>query len=180
LARVGGACASGVCNVLMKPPSCRPHSAHSHPHPKHNPSTPPRFQRLRKKAGLTVTDTVELYFEQLPASASTASFLGGGDGDGATAAAAAGSNGGGEAAAAALQLSVAELVARQAEYLRASLGAPPAPLVGKPAGSVVIAREETNVGGEQGAVFAAVLAAPAGGELAAAAAAGKVGALALS
>ena len=139
-----------------------------------------RYQRLRKKAGLTVTDAVELYFEQLPASASVASLAsvsaaGGAAADGGGSGGNGGGGEGGEAAAAAL--SVAALVERQADYLKESLGLLPRPLAGKPPASAVLAREETNIGGEQGAVFAAVLAAPEGSALAAAAAAGKVAAL---
>ncbi|KAI8462538.1 MAG: hypothetical protein J3K34DRAFT_182080 [Monoraphidium minutum] len=117
-----------------------------------------RFQRLRKKAGLTVTDAVELYYEQLPSPPSAAG------------------GGGGEA------VTVRGLIERQGEYLRGSLGSLPLPLGDKPDASAVIAREETTVGGDTGCVFAAVLAAPAGGGAAAAtaAAAGKVAQLAVS
>lgn len=136
-----------------------------------------RFQRLRKKAGLTVTDAVDLYFEQLPAAPSSASL--------ASSVATAGGGGGGEgdaAGAGAAPVSVAALVERQAAYLAESLGAAPRPLSLKPAASAVVAREETSIGGEQGAAFAVVLAAPEGGGLsaaAAAAAAEKVAALAV-
>ncbi|GBF99525.1 hypothetical protein Rsub_11959 [Raphidocelis subcapitata] len=140
-----------------------------------------RFQRLRKKAGLAPTDAVELYYEQLPSSSSAASFFAAGreadlDGGGKSG----GGGGGGEGAEAAAAVSVSALVERQRGYLREALGAPPAPLAEKPEGSAVIAREETTIGGEQGAAFAAVLAAPAGSGTAAAAAAGRVGALAVS
>lgn len=135
----------------------------------HTHTQSPRFQRLRKKAGLTVTDAVELYYEQLPASSSTASFAAGD----------AAGDAPGDAAGGVTPVTVAALVERQGAYLKESLGCVPVTLGDKPAGSVVIAREEASVGGEQGMVFAVVLAAPAGSAAATSAAAGKVAALAV-
>jgi hypothetical protein len=118
-----------------------------------------------------VTDAVELYYEQLPSPPSAASLAGDTAADGGQGAAAA------EATEA---VTVAGLVERQGGYLRESLGLLPLPLTEKPPGSHVLAREETNIGGNGGAAFAAVLAAPKGSATAVAAAAGRVGLLSVS
>jgi hypothetical protein len=98
-----------------------------------------RFQKLRKKIGLTVTDTVELYYQPLPAAAAADGSL------------------------------VARIADGHADYLKEALGVVLQPLEHKPEGSTVIASEEQSVGNEElGSGFNAVLAAPAGSSLAAA------------
>lgn len=111
-----------------------------------------RFQKLRKKAGLTVTDVVGLHYEPAPAP--------GQDADAAAAGAA----------------RLASLLAGQAAYLREALGVELSHVSALAAGHVVVAREAQVVGTDDGAAgFVAVLAAPPGSSAAAAAAAAGSG-----
>jgi hypothetical protein len=137
------------------------HTAHAHT-PSH---THRRYQKLRKKAGLVVTDSVALYYEEAAAAAAAAAQQRqqqqAGD-------AAGGSGGGGSL--------LARLLAGQAAYLQEALGHAPAPLAGKPADHVVIAQEvvavgdvgdagdeaEAGAGADSGAAFTAIIAAPPG------------------
>jgi hypothetical protein len=116
-----------------------------------------RYQKLRKKAGLTVTDVVELYYA--PAAAAAAA-------DGAAAAAAEGG----------IPALLTKIIEGQAGYLTEAFGKPLQALVAKPDSSVVIAQELQTIGGdENGASFVAVLAAAPGScVVVAAAAAGSV------
>jgi len=92
-----------------------------------------RFQKLRKKIGLTVTDTVELYYEPLPGAAAADGSL------------------------------VGRIAASHTDYLKEALGVVLLPLGQKPEGSTVIASEEQSVGNEElASSFNAVLAAPSG------------------
>ncbi|WIA42068.1 hypothetical protein OEZ86_009348 [Tetradesmus obliquus] len=105
-----------------------------------------RYQKLRKKAGLTVTDVVELYYTP--------------------AAAAAAADGGSVPAL------LTKIIEGQASYLSEAFGRPLQALAAKPDSSVVIAQELQSIGGdENGASFVAVLAAAPGSSAAAAAAA---------
>lgn len=102
-----------------------------------------RYQRLRKKAGLTVTDVVDLYFAPAPAAA-------------------------GEAAdsTAAVGDLISKIMSSQSAYLQESLGVPVLEVSAKPADKVTIAEEVQNVGGEE---FLAVIAAAPGSSAVAAA-----------
>jgi hypothetical protein len=101
-----------------------------------------RYQKLRKKAGLTVTDVVELYYA--PAAAADAG----------------------------IPALLTKIIEGQAGYLTEAFGKPLQALAAKPDSSVVIAQELQNIGGEEnGASFIAVLAAAPGSSAAAAAAA---------
>eukprot|EP00878_Enallax_costatus_P006321 GHUV01006628.1.p1 GENE.GHUV01006628.1~~GHUV01006628.1.p1 ORF type:complete len:1026 (+),score=376.00 GHUV01006628.1:134-3211(+) len=91
-----------------------------------------RYQRLRKKAGLTVTDVVDLYFA--PAAAA--------DGQ-----------------AAAVGELISKIMSAQSAYLKESLGVSVLELSTKPEDRVVIAEEVQSVGGEE---FMAVIAAAPG------------------
>jgi hypothetical protein len=107
-----------------------------------------RYQKLRKKAGLTVTDVVELYYQ--PAAADD-----------------------GGAVAEASEALLSKIVDEQAEYLKQALGVELQPLSSKPAHHVVITEEVQSVGGGTDEVtaasFLAVIAAPPGSTAAAAA-----------
>jgi hypothetical protein len=105
-----------------------------------------RYQKLRKKAGLTVTDVVELYYAPAAAAADGIPAL------------------------------LTKIIEGQAGYLSETFGRPLQELAAKPESSVVIAQELQSIGGdENGASFVAVLAAaPGSSAVAAAAAAGSV------
>ena len=86
-----------------------------------------------------MTDTVELYYEPLPAAAAAAA-------DGSL---------------------VGRIAASHTDYLKEALGVVLLPLGQKPEGSTVIASEEQSVGNEElASSFNAVLAAPSGSSLA--------------
>jgi hypothetical protein len=108
-----------------------------------------RYQKLRKKAGLTVTDVVELYYAPAAAADSAAA-----------------------AAADGIPAFLTKIIERQAGYLAEAFGRPLQDLAAKPESSVVIAQELQSIGGdENGASFVAVLAAAPGSSAVAAAAA---------
>lgn len=143
-----------------------------------------RYQRLRKKAGLTVTDAVHMYWAPPGAAAALQQQSAGGSAAPSQqqqqqqqdAAASSSSD------AAALQ----SLMQRHADYLAEALGgAAPRPLSDMPTDCVVVAAEEQTIaaadGGEGAAAssvaFVAVLAAPPGSSAIAAAAAAGLAAL---
>lgn len=117
-----------------------------------------RFQKLRKKAGLTVTDVVELYYDltvsadgSLPSSTPSD-----------TSADTASSN-----------HHLERILQQHAAYLEESLGVTLQALSRKPAGSLVIASESQSVGNEGlSSEFVAVIAAPKGSSVVANAQAG--------
>lgn len=93
-----------------------------------------RFQKLRKKAGLVVTDSVEVFYSEENGSPSGS------------------------------LLPLQQLLQAHQTYLQESLGRPLLHLRHKPAHAVVIASESTTVGTQEDgtlATFTAVLAAPA-------------------
>ncbi len=111
---------------------------------------PCRYQKLRKKCGLTVTDIVDLYYELTPStSAMGAAAADGADApDGAATRAAGGGEANGEASSSGEGGTLLRVLGTHADYLRQTLGQVPRPLPGKPPGSDVIAQEETRVGSE--------------------------------
>jgi hypothetical protein len=91
-------------------------------HLPYRPRTARRYQKLRKSAGLTIGDKVELYYEAAPAAAAA--------GD----------------ASSSCEAALAALVAGHGAYLRDALGGPVLHTGARPPAAVVIARERTTIG----------------------------------
>ncbi|GFH13065.1 uncharacterized protein HaLaN_08870, partial [Haematococcus lacustris] len=103
-----------------------------------------RYQKLRKKAGVTPMDPVEFYYGASPPAACTTSANG--------------------AETTASQDAVASLIAEHRAYLASALGGPLRPLSRKPAGAVVLETEYVSIGstgsGTGSLEFVAVLTTP--------------------
>ncbi|KAJ9517652.1 hypothetical protein QJQ45_025121 [Haematococcus lacustris] len=103
-----------------------------------------RYQKLRKKAGVTPMDPVEFYYGASPSAACSTSANG--------------------AETTASQDAVASLIAEHHAYLASALGGPLQPLSRKPAGAVVLETEYVSIGstgsGTGSLEFVAVLTTP--------------------